>query len=109
MAPETHEILGCFKLIDSRLHYTLVHFIYVSHIKYLMELDWSSWKLFSDFIECPHSHSSHLLGHNFELFVATPIFVNVTFQDLLVDVHLGFIETLVHNLSVNLCDKARVY
>jgi len=70
-----------------------------------VELDGRPGQLLPKFIECPYSHCSHLLGHDFQFLVATPEFVNMALQDLVLDVHFGLIHTLVHDLSVDLSDK----
>lgn len=40
MAPETDEVFGSFEFVDIGLHDAFVYFVDVSHVEYVVELDW---------------------------------------------------------------------
>lgn len=42
MSPETHEVFGCFKFVDVRLHDAFLDFVDVAHVEDVVEFDWSS-------------------------------------------------------------------
>lgn len=105
MAPETHEVLGSLELVNVGLHDAFVDFVDVAHVENVVEFDWGTGESLSYLVEGANSHRSHVFGHYFEFFISTPGFVNVPFQYLLVYVHFSLIQTLMHDICVDLSDE----
>jgi hypothetical protein len=108
VAPEPHEVLGRLELVDVRLHDAFLNFVDVAHVEDLVELDRGAGESLRDLVEGADCHGSHVFRHYFEFFVATPGFVNVSLQYLLVYLHFSLIQTLMHDICVNLRNKPRV-